>query len=122
VQAGAAHWPRENVHFERFTSGASPASSVAESQIAPDGPFQVRLQRSGKVLEIPADKSIVDVLRANGIEVPTSCEAGLCGTCRTSYVGGIPDHRDFILSDDERRRVVLVCCARAQSPTLVLDL
>lgn len=121
VQAGAEHWPRETVHYERFTTNGV-APSAVKGDVAGDGSFQVELKKSNRTFDIPADKSIVEVLRENGIDVPTSCEAGLCGTCRTSYVGGIPDHRDFILSEEERRSVVLVCCSRAQTDKLVLDL
>jgi ferredoxin-NADP reductase len=121
VQSNAAHWSPEAIHVERF-SVAAPPISTGETSGDADRPFQVRLQRSGKQFEVPADKSIVQVLREHGVEVATSCEAGLCGTCRTSYDDGVPDHRDFVLSDDERKRDVLICCARARTPMLVLDL
>jgi vanillate O-demethylase ferredoxin subunit len=118
--SSTAHWPPEAIHVERFSVAApqisADASGVAESS------FHVKLRRSGILLEVPADKSIVQVLREHGVEVPTSCEAGLCGTCRTPYVDGVPEHHDFVLSDDERQRDVLICCARARTPTLVLDI
>jgi ferredoxin len=74
------------------------------------------------VIDVPADSTIVQALRANGVEVTTSCEAGLCATCRTRYLAGAPEHRDFVLSEDERRTDVLICCARSHTPMLVLDL
>ena len=77
--------------------------------------------RSGISLRVPREKSIVEVMRENGIDVETSCETGLCGTCRTHYLDGIPDHRDYVLSDEEQRHEVLICCARAKSQYLVLD-
>jgi vanillate O-demethylase ferredoxin subunit len=71
---------------------------------------------------VPNDKSIVQVLREHGMDVETSCESGLCGTCRTRYVEGEPEHHDYVLDDDERSEYVMICCARSRSPLLVLDL
>jgi ferredoxin len=65
---------------------------------------------------------MLDVLRANGIVVESSCKSGLCGRCKTKYVSGIRDHRDVVLDDSERSEYVMICCSRAQSDTLVLDL
>ena len=72
----------------------------------------------------PADKSIVEVLRAHGIEVDTMCEEGICGTCATVLLEGEADHRDFVLDDEEKARgeFIMVCCSRARSPMLTLDL
>jgi ferredoxin len=84
--------------------------------------FSVRLARTGLVLGVPSDRSIVEVLREAGVEVSTSCEAGLCATCKTRYLDGTPEHHDFILNDEERRSFVTICCARATSDVLVLDL
>jgi vanillate O-demethylase ferredoxin subunit len=84
--------------------------------------FQVRLARSGATYMVPAHKSIVEVLRENGINVDTSCEAGLCGTCKTRYLHGTPEHNDFVLSREEQEEWVQICCARARTPLLVLDL
>ncbi|HSV46500.1 MAG TPA: 2Fe-2S iron-sulfur cluster binding domain-containing protein, partial [Ramlibacter sp.] len=72
--------------------------------------------------DVPDDKSIVDVLRENGVQVNTSCESGLCGTCRTRFLEGEPEHHDYVLDADERRSEVLICCARSKTATLVLDL
>jgi vanillate O-demethylase ferredoxin subunit len=119
-----AHWPRERVHCEYFVN---PDEGVPDLVPAPSGGdipvgFQVRLARSGGTYDVPNDKSILHVLHENGIDVPSSCEAGLCGTCRTRYLEGVPEHRDYILDDDERMRDVLICCARSRTPLLVLDL
>jgi len=84
--------------------------------------FRVRLARTGLVLPVPPDRSIVEVLRAAGVACETSCEAGLCATCKTRYLAGTPEHNDFILSDEERKTHVTICCARATSDELVLDL
>jgi vanillate O-demethylase ferredoxin subunit len=117
VAASSGHWPRANVHCEYFS---------APLEAAPEGrdnrPFQVKVNSTGEVLEIPPHRSIVAVLRDNGYYVDTSCEDGYCGTCLTPYLEGEPEHRDTVLDDDDRSRYVLICCARSKSPLLVLDL
>lgn len=124
VKAASSHWPREAVHCEHFTappgSAASMLHDAADSDISVG--FQIKLASSGAVFDIPNDKSIVSVLRENGINVATSCESGVCGTCRTRYLAGVPEHRDLILSDEEKLKHVLICCARSRTPMLVLDL
>ncbi|HVB81521.1 MAG TPA: PDR/VanB family oxidoreductase [Candidatus Binataceae bacterium] len=124
VRAGAAHWPKSSVHFELFTAlpVEAPDGQAANAPERSDPAFRVKLARSGAVLEVPGDKSIVQVLREHGIEVATSCENGLCGTCRTRCLEGEPEHRDYVLDDKERSEYVLICCARSRSPLLVLDL
>lgn len=89
---------------------------------SPSTDFSVRLARTGLLLPVPPDRSIVEVLRAAGIACNTSCEAGLCGTCRTRYLDGTPEHHDYVLDDEEREHFVAICCARATSDVLVLDL
>jgi len=84
--------------------------------------FQIRIASSNAVYDVPEDMSIVDVLRENDFYVDTSCEAGMCGTCKTRYLEGEPEHFDMILSDDVQKEFVLICCARSLTPTLVLDL
>jgi ferredoxin-NADP reductase len=116
--SAAGHWPAETVHFEYFSS---PGEQSTESKWA-NAPFQVRVTSSGDVFEVPADKSIVQVLRAHGYAIDTSCEDGYCGTCLTKYVEGEPEHRDKVLDDNDRKDFVLICCARSKTPVLVLDL
>jgi vanillate O-demethylase ferredoxin subunit len=118
VQQNAGDWAQGSVHVERFA--AAPVAPAAGA--IGEGAFQVRLERSGRVIDVPADSTIVQALRANGVEVATSCEAGVCGTCRTRYLAGTPDHRDYVLSEEERAHDVLICCARSHSPLLVIDL
>ena len=84
--------------------------------------FQIKIASSNAVYDVPEGMSIVDVLRENDIYVDTSCEAGMCGTCKTRYLKGEPEHLDMILSDDEQKEFVLICCARSLTPMLVLDL
>ena len=84
--------------------------------------FWVRLASTGVLLPVPKDRSIVEVLREAGIACTTSCEAGLCATCRTRYLDGTPEHHDLVLTDEDRKTFVAICCARATSDVLVLDL
>jgi vanillate O-demethylase ferredoxin subunit len=109
-------WPDAQVHREYFNAVAQ-ADVVAES-------FQVKIASTGKLINVPADKSIVEALSAHGIDIETSCEQGVCGTCLTRVLSGEPDHRDLYLSDDERSTndQMLTCCSRSKTPILVLDL
>jgi len=115
-----ADWPTGTVHREYFAPPPL-SSSLRAAAVEETEEFSVRLARSGNVYKVPRGMSIVEVLRGEGIACNTSCEAGVCGTCRTRYLEGTPEHRDFVLSDEERREYVMICCARA-SGTLVLDL
>ncbi len=107
------HWSSTAVHFEAF--------SEAETHKAGDKPFRVRLARSGKVLDVPVTKTILEVLRENGVEVPSSCETGTCGTCRTKMLAGEADHRDLVLADHERADHIMICVSRARSDEITLD-
>jgi ferredoxin-NADP reductase len=111
----ARGWPPETVHCEYFT--ASPERIHGE-----DRAFRVRLARSGGDYEVPIGETIVSVLQRHGIAVRTSCELGYCGACLTPYLAGEPDHRDQVLEENGRRRYVLICCSRARTPVLELDL
>jgi phthalate 4,5-dioxygenase reductase component len=115
VRDMTGHWPSLAIHFESFTNAlAAPRPD--------DTPFAVRLARSGQVVGVPAGVTIMEALRARGCHVPSSCESGTCGTCRTRLIAGEPDHRDLVLRDDERADNVMVCVSRAKSAELVLDL
>ncbi|HWL56827.1 MAG TPA: PDR/VanB family oxidoreductase [Paracoccus sp. (in: a-proteobacteria)] len=113
-KAGAAV-PRAQVHLEYF-SGTQEA--------ARDGGFEVVLAQSGRALEIPSGKSILDVLLDNNVSVPFACNDGVCGTCETRVLEGRPDHRDMILTEEERAagETMMVCCSGSKSRRLVLDL
>lgn len=112
VRDAARHWPPGTVHFEDFGTSAASGS---------DGPFRVRLARDGAVLDVGADETILGVLRRHGRDVPSSCEAGTCGSCRTALLAGDADHRDFVLDDEERRSAIMICVSRSRSEELVLD-
>jgi vanillate O-demethylase ferredoxin subunit len=115
-QARQAGWDEHNLHREYFSAAPQPAGA--------QGAFSVQIASSGAVIEVPADQSIVQALAARGIEILTSCEQGVCGTCLTRILSGIPDHRDSYLTEEERAAndQFLPCCSRAKSPLLVLDL
>lgn len=109
-------WPKEHIHVEFFT--AAPQDTSA------DRAFQVRLASSGAVYEVPADQSVVQALQAQGIEILTSCEQGVCGTCITRVLEGECDHRDLYFTDEEKAKhdQFTPCCSRAKGELLVLDL
>ena len=95
------------------------AAAVAADPI--DG-FVIEIASTGLRLHVPENDSIVDVLEDAGIHVDTSCTSGLCGTCKLGYLAGEVDHRDCILSDEERENSLTVCVSRAKCGVLVLDL
>jgi ferredoxin-NADP reductase len=105
------------LHVERFAV-AAPATSAESTS------FEIELAQTGVTKEVPADQSIVDVLHETGIAILTSCREGVCGTCETKVLDGLPDHRDSILSEEERRNgeTMMVCVSRSLSPRLLLDL
>ena len=113
VRAMTDHWSSTAVHFEAF--------SEADIHKATDRPFKVRLARSGEVVEVPADKTIMEVLREHGLEVPSSCETGTCGTCRTKLLAGQADHRDLVLAEHERADTIMICVSRAKGDEITID-
>ncbi len=86
--------------------------------------FTVHLCRSGLYFDIPPEKSFAEVLLDNGLDVLLACEEGVCGTCLNRVVAGQPDHRDMILSREEKAsgRTIAICRSRSLSPVLTLDL
>ncbi len=114
VRDMTGHWPDSAVHFEDFVGASAPH--------ADDKPFEIRLAKSGAAYEVPAGVSILDTLRRHGHALASSCESGTCGTCRCRFIEGEPDHRDLVLSDDEKKTEIMICVSRAISPTLTLDL
>jgi len=119
AQKTAAHWTEGTVHVEHF--------KPTEKTPPPAGnqPFEVVLLRSKLTLTIPADKTILEVVRVAGINADSSCEAGICSTCETGLISGKADHRDDILTaaDKAANRKIMICVSRAQpGETLVLDL
>lgn len=117
IQAAEKNWPADRVHREYFS--ADPKAGHDD-----DDSFIVKLSSNGKEFVIPADRTIVEVLQENDIDIPVSCEQGICGTCMTNVVEGIPEHRDLYMTEAEKEAndKMTPCCSRAQSGTLVLDL
>ena len=86
--------------------------------------FTVKLAASGASFEVPEGRSILEVLEANGYEMSCSCREGMCRTCETAVLEGAPDHRDYVLSAEEREqgRSMMICVSRSKTPVLVLDI
>jgi phthalate 4,5-dioxygenase reductase subunit len=114
VRDMTGHWPQGSVHFESF--GVDAALSAQNEA------FTVKLERSGRRFDIPVDRSILEVLRDNGIRAPSSCESGTCGSCRTTLCAGEAEHRDMVLGEDEKASQIMICVSRAKGGELVLDL
>ncbi len=114
--ARAAGWPAEQLHYEFF------GAEVVKSE--DDASFEVKLASSGKVVLVSKEQTVVQALAAAGIEVLTSCEQGVCGTCLTRVLEGEPDHKDMYLTPEEQAAndQFTPCCSRSKSRLLVLDL
>jgi vanillate O-demethylase ferredoxin subunit len=108
-------WPGDHVHFELFVTAAPQEG---------DQPFEVELRQTGVTLQIPADKTIVDVMEEQGLDPMIDCKRGECGVCTCDVIEGEVDHRDYFLSDSEKasNKVIQICISRAKTPRLVLDL
>lgn len=105
------------LHIERFAPGELAAPVL-------DGVFEVQIDSTGEVLQVGPHQSILEILRTAGIEIDASCEEGTCGTCETRVIEGSVDHRDFVLTKEERATAstMMVCVSRAECPRLRLDL
>lgn len=114
--ARAADWPETRLHFEFFGASVAPSTT--------DGAFDVQIASSGRVIRIPADRTVVQALGDAGVEVQVSCEQGVCGTCLTRVLQGEPEHKDLYLTPEEQAAndQFTPCCSRARSTLLVLDL
>ncbi|MFG2344380.1 PDR/VanB family oxidoreductase [Streptomyces phaeochromogenes] len=116
VEERCAQWPKGSLHVERFQPKVQETGADTE--------FEVVLERSGHTLTVPADVSVLDTVRSAGVEVLFSCTEGTCGTCETDVLEGTPDHRDSVLTDEEREagETMLICVSRCRGKRLVLDL
>jgi vanillate monooxygenase ferredoxin subunit len=114
--ARSAGWPEDVLHREYFAAAPLDTSS--------DGSFEVQLASTGQVITVSAQQSVVAALAAHGVDVPVSCEQGVCGTCVTRVTSGTPDHRDMFFTPEEQARndQFTPCCSRSLSARLVLDL
>ena len=113
VRDATGHWTPTSIHFEAF--------SEADARRADDQPFKVKLNSTGEVIDVPAGTTILEAMRANGKDVPSSCESGTCGTCRTKLLEGEADHRDLVLTEKERDSQIMICVSRAKTPDITID-
>jgi ferredoxin-NADP reductase len=113
--AANAGWPDAAVHFEYFKNTTEIDQSTS---------FEISLARSSLTLEVNAGETILDVLRSNGIVMPSSCEQGACGTCVVGVIDGDPIHQDVYLNTSEREAAdrIVTCVSRSASANLVLDI
>ncbi|WP_329222548.1 PDR/VanB family oxidoreductase [Streptomyces sp. NBC_01485] len=116
LDAVEARCPSGALHVERF--------QAKEQPVGEDGEFEVELAQSGRTLTVVPGVSVLDTVRASGVEVLFSCTEGTCGTCETDVLEGTPDHRDSVLSDEEREagETMMICVSRCKGKKLVLDL
>ncbi len=113
--AHAQGWQDARIHFERFSADPQAACD-------PGGYFEVVVQGVDGVFTVAPDQSILQCLGKHGVELPMSCEQGICGTCAMRVVSGEPDHRDMFFSDGEHQNQLFTpCCSRSRSTRLVLE-
>lgn len=114
--AEAQGWAKDQLHREYFS--AEPKPDVE------NGSFEVQIASTGQVVKVDAETTVAEALIAVGIDIPLSCEQGICGTCVTRILEGIPEHRDMYLTEDEQQanNVFTPCCSRAKTARLVLDI
>jgi ferredoxin-NADP reductase len=112
--AEAAGHAKANVHREYFSADIDQSG----------GGFDVVAKRSGVTVRVEAGNTIAKALALAGVKIEVKCEEGVCGTCVTDVLDGVPDHRDMFLTDEEREEgtMICACCSRASSPTLILDI
>jgi ferredoxin-NADP reductase len=119
VEERCTQWPPGALHVERFAAKVrEPVDPIDESA------FEVFCARSETRVTVPAGKAILECLESAGLSPEYSCREGICGTCETRVLEGVPDHRDSILSDEEKSAndMMMICVGRALSPRLVLDI
>ncbi|BBG03812.1 MULTISPECIES: PDR/VanB family oxidoreductase [Pseudonocardia] len=117
VEERCATWPVGALHLERFR----PKDGALDGE---NSTFEVVLDHSDISITVTADQTVAEAIEAAGVDVPTSCREGTCGTCETVVLEGDPDHRDSFLTAQEKasNEVMMVCCSRSHSDRLVLDL
>ncbi|MER5794530.1 PDR/VanB family oxidoreductase [Streptomyces sp. NPDC001980] len=116
LDAVEARCPAGVLRVERFRPKDQAAGEERE--------FEVVLAQSGRTLTVAPGVSVLDTVRAAGVEVLYSCTEGTCGTCETDVLEGDPDHRDSVLTEEERAagETMLICVSRCRGGRLVLDL
>jgi ferredoxin-NADP reductase len=117
VESATLHWPASSVRFEWFIPRAHATDKPSDG-------FDVICRRSGRSVRVQPNQSIIDALAVLGIDVPKSCEQGICGTCEVKVLDGEIDHRDSILSRTEKasNKSIMICVSRAKGRAVVLDI
>lgn len=112
----AQGWDEDGLHREYFTA---PNTDHYENFA-----FKLVLQKSGVEIEVPGDKKATEALAEAGYAVDTKCSDGICGVCATVYTAGEIEHRDYVLSKDQRKEKMILCCSRASAAggEVVLDI
>ncbi len=114
--ARSSGWSEAQLHAEFFSADLAP--------MATDESFEIQVSSSGLIVTVDKDQTILQALSAAGVQVFSSCEQGVCGTCLTRVIEGVPDHRDMYLTGEEKAAndKFLPCCSRSKSARLVLDI
>lgn len=114
--ARSAGWPEAQLHSEFF--GADVVHSDSDTA------FTVKIASSGQEIQVPADQTVVQALQQAGVDIPIACEQGVCGTCLTRVLEGIPDHKDMYLTPEEQAAndQFTPCCSRSKSARMILDI
>lgn len=115
VEERSAAWPPGTLRVERFAPRETDTGG---------GAFDVELAETGVTVRVPEDRSVLEAVEDAGVQVLSSCREGTCGTCETPVLEGVPDHRDSLLTDEERAsgEMMMICVSRAHTPRLVLEL
>jgi ferredoxin len=118
LEAACAHWPEDALHVEHFVS------TIGKLDPTKEHTFEVELKDSGITLQVNADQTVLDALRAANIDIQSDCEEGLCGSCEVRVLSGEVDHRDVVLTRAEREAntKMMTCCSRACGKKLVIEL
>lgn len=116
VQRACSAFPIGTLNVEHF-------AALDQSKLE-NNPFEVELAKSGKVLTVPSDRTLLEVLNANGAGILSTCSKGTCGTCEVNVFRGVPDHRDTVLTPLEKLegKTMMPCVSRCASGSLLLDL
>jgi ferredoxin len=118
LQDLARDWPEGMLHIEHFSSTGTHLDPSKEIG------FDVELKDSGLTVHVPPDQTVLQALRAVGVDVPSDCEEGLCGTCEVKVIDGEIDHRDKVLTQSEREENsrMMTCCSRARRGKITVAL
>ncbi|MEU1513794.1 PDR/VanB family oxidoreductase [Streptomyces sp. NPDC005811] len=117
VEQRCRSWPAGVLRVERFRA-------PEQERVCEDGPFEVVCSQSGVTVQVPPGASVLEAVRAAGVDALSSCSEGICGTCETEVLEGVPDHRDLVLGEEERAsgETMMICVSGARTPRLVLEL